>query len=118
MGLVNSCVVFGVSDVQPIPAIILAQALNGLLLPMVATFLFVAVNDRSLMGEHINGAWINTLMAGVVAVSVLLGVSALGRAGARILGTSPPSLPQLLLMTGLIVLLVSVPVWRQVRNVR
>lgn len=111
-------VVFGVSDVQPIPAIILAQALNGLLLPMVATFLFVAVNDRSLMGEHINGAWINTLMAGVVAVSVLLGVSALGRAGARILGTSPPSLPQLLLMTGLIVLLVSVPVWRQVRNVR
>ena len=111
-------VAFGVSNVQPIPAIVLAQALNGLLLPMVAIFLLVAVNDRSLMGEHVNGAWVNTLMAGVVVVSVLLGASALGRAGARTLGTAPPSAPQLLLATGVIVLLVSIPVWRQVRSVR
>ena len=111
-------VAFGASDIQPIPAIVLAQALNGLLLPMVAIFLFVAINDRELMGEHANSALVNILMAGVVVVSVLLGVSAIGRAGAKALGTAPPSAPQLLLATAVTVLLVTIPVWRQVKSVR
>lgn len=111
-------VAFGASNIEPIPAIILAQALNGLLLPIVAIFLFVAVNDRRLMGEHANGVFVNILMTGVVVVSLLLGVSAIGRAGARVLGTSAPSATRLLLATVGVVVLVAVPLWRELKRVR
>jgi manganese transport protein len=43
---------FGVAGVRPIPAILLAQALNGVLLPFAAVFLLLVVNDRALMGER------------------------------------------------------------------
>jgi len=47
---------FGLAGVRPIPAIVLAQAANGMLLPLVAVFLFLAVNDVRLMGpRQLNG---------------------------------------------------------------
>jgi manganese transport protein len=39
----------GLADVRPIPVILLAQALNGLMLPLVGWFLLVVVNDRKAM---------------------------------------------------------------------
>ncbi len=42
---------FGITDVRPVPVIILAQAFNGLLLPLVAVFLWMTMNDRQLLGE-------------------------------------------------------------------
>ena len=69
-------VTFGLLDVQPVPAIILAQALNGVLLPFVAIFLFLIVNDRALMGEGgMNRLPSNIAMGFVVAVTILLGIS-------------------------------------------
>jgi manganese transport protein len=118
LGVLLTGVVFGISDVQPIPAIILAQALNGLLLPLVAIFLFVAVNDRSLMGDAVNPPPVNALMVGVVIVSVLLGVSATGRAAAKVLGVEPPSLSVLTLVTVAVVLSLAYPVWHQIRKGR
>ncbi len=65
---------FALADVKPIPAIILAQALNGVLLPLVAVFLLLAVNDVRLMGpRHRNGPLSNTVMVLAVAATVLLG---------------------------------------------
>jgi Mn2+/Fe2+ NRAMP family transporter len=65
---------FALADVKPIPAIILAQALNGVLLPFVAAFLLLAVNDVRLMGpRHRNGRLSNTVMVAAVAATVLLG---------------------------------------------
>ena len=65
---------FALADVKPIPAIILAQALNGVLLPFVAVFLLLAVNDVRLMGpRHRNGRLSNTVMVAAVAATVLLG---------------------------------------------
>ena len=56
MTILGIGVVFGASDVRPVPAILLAQAFNGVLLPVAAIFLFLAVNDRHLMGdERVNG---------------------------------------------------------------
>ena len=67
---------FGLSGVRPVPAIILAQALNGILLPFAAVFLLLAVNDRGLMGEAgLNGTLANLAMSLVVLVALLLGVS-------------------------------------------
>jgi manganese transport protein len=56
-GVLLTGVAFGTADVQPIPAIIAAQALNGVVLPFVAVYLLIAVNDRALMGARgLNGA--------------------------------------------------------------
>ncbi len=68
-------VVFGLLNVRPIPAIILAQAVNGVLLPLVAAFLLLAVNDRRLLpAEFTNGIWANVSMVAVFTVVCLLGL--------------------------------------------
>jgi Mn2+/Fe2+ NRAMP family transporter len=72
---------FGLAEVQPIPAIILAQVLNGVLLPFVAVFLLLLVNDVHLMGRDGLNGWVsNVAMSLVVAVTVLLGMLNVSRA--------------------------------------
>ncbi len=66
---------FGLTGVKPIPAIIAAQAANGFLLPIVAIFLWMVVNDRKLLPQpYLNTRFTNTLMAVVVLVVTGLGV--------------------------------------------
>lgn len=67
---------FGVSDVKPIPAIILAQAINGALLPIIAIFLMLAVNDKKLLSEkYVNSRLTNVMMLLIVGVTSFLGVN-------------------------------------------
>jgi Mn2+/Fe2+ NRAMP family transporter len=67
--------VFGISGVRPIPVIILAQAFNGVLLPLIAVFLWAAVNDRKLLGlDGVNSRLQNLLTGAVVIVTVVLGL--------------------------------------------
>ncbi len=40
---------------RPVPLIVLAQIVNGLILPVVAVVLLVAMNDRRRLGTHVNG---------------------------------------------------------------
>lgn len=69
-----SGVAFGLSGVEPIPAILLAQAMNGVLLPFVGALLLLLLNDRRLVGEEgLNGARANALIGSVLGVTVLLG---------------------------------------------
>lgn len=104
---------FGLSGVKPIPVIILAQALNGVLLPLVAIFLFLVVNDRRLMGEEgLNGALSNTLMVAVVVISLILGVTNVARALTTALKLRPPSEGDLLIISGGLALILIVPVVR------
>ena len=70
-------VVFSLAGVRPVPAIVFAQAANGLLLPLIAIFLLIVMNDRALLGRAANGWLANTLGGVVVALSVVLGVRAL-----------------------------------------
>ncbi len=67
-------IMFGMAEVQPIPAIILAQALNGLILPFISIFLLFVVNDPKLMGEKVNGWGSNILLGIVVWVTLVLGM--------------------------------------------
>lgn len=118
-GVVLAGVVFAATGVRPIPAIVLAQALNGVLLPLVAVFLALVVNDRRRMGERgLNGPVANAVLAVVLAVTVLLGVTNLLRAGARILGLPAPEEGLLLLMAGVATLALAVPLVRAVRRRR
>ena len=107
---------FGLSDVRPIPAIILAQALNGLLLPLAAIFLLISVNDRRQMGDRTNGRIANTLMVLVVSTSLLLGVGALWRVVSRLAALPPPDTMELIVTTGVVGALLAVPIYRTIRR--
>ncbi len=76
---------FGMLQVQPVPAIILAQALNGIILPIVAIILFILLNnDNVLPAGHQNGKMYNTLTAIVVYLTLLIGLTNVNRALSRI----------------------------------
>lgn len=77
MAVLGVGVVLGLAGVRPVPAILFAQAANGILLPAVAVFLLVTVNDGERLGRWTNGPLANTLGAGVVLVASGLGVRAL-----------------------------------------
>lgn len=103
---------FGLSGVRPVPAIILAQALNGLLLPLVSIFLFLAVNDRRLMGEAVNGRLANIATLGVVWVAMLLGVTAISRAVSSASDLPPLTGVWLVVVSSFVMLLLVVPAYR------
>ena len=107
---------FGLAEVQPVPAIILAQVLNGVLLPFVAAFLLLLVNDVGLMGEKgLNGPASNLAMSLVVVVTVLLGALNVSRAVASAGGLAPPTESRLLLSAAGLVLVLAWPMGRAVR---
>lgn len=77
---------FGLLEIKPIPIIILAQALNGILLPIVTIFLLLAVNDRSLLTPaYTNGKYFNILMLLIVGVTCWLGLNNLWKAFGQVI---------------------------------
>jgi manganese transport protein len=112
-------VVFGIAGVQPIPAIIAAQALNGVVLPFVAVFLFIAVNDPRLMGEDaVNRGAKNVVMALVVFVTLVLGVTSIMRAAGGAIGMALPPERVLIGIAAGVAVLVAVPVAHAIRGRR
>lgn len=66
---------FALLNVKPVPAIILAQAINGFLLPIVAVFLLLMVNDTQLLPKlYRNNLFTNVTMLLIVGVTVFLGI--------------------------------------------
>jgi Mn2+/Fe2+ NRAMP family transporter len=63
-----------------VPAILFAQVANGVLLPAVAIFLLLAVNDRSRMKDRANGLAANVVGGIIVLVTIFLGTWAVYRA--------------------------------------
>jgi manganese transport protein len=102
LGVVGTGLAFGLSQVRPVPLILIAQAFNGLLLPIVAGFLLIVVNDRHRMGTLANGAKANGCLALVFAVTVVLGLSNVLRAGAGALGLPAPSERWLFVVAGVL----------------
>ena len=65
---------------KPISLILVAQVANGILLPIVAVFLLVAMNRRSLLGDRVNGPVANVLGGLVILITVGLGLRLVLRA--------------------------------------
>lgn len=59
---------------SPKAIILFAQAANGLLLPIIAVLLLVAMNRRSLMKDKVNGWAANLLGALIIALIVVMGL--------------------------------------------
>lgn len=79
LAVVATGVIFGLLGLKPVPAIMIAQAANGVLLPVVAIFLLWVANDKERLGEHSNGAAANIMGGVVVLITAGLGLWALLR---------------------------------------
>ena len=70
-------VFFSSLQINPIEIIRFAQIANGILLPVIAIFLFWVVNRASVLGKHRNSKLQNVLGILVIALSVFLGIKAI-----------------------------------------
>ena len=66
--------------VRPVSLILFAQVANGLILPILAVFLLVAMNRRDLLGKHVNSGLANLLGGLVVLITFGLGLRLILRA--------------------------------------
>jgi manganese transport protein len=57
---------------KPLPAILFAQATNGLLLPIIALFLLVVMNNKTTLGKYGNSIYSN--IAGGLVVATVIGL--------------------------------------------
>jgi Mn2+/Fe2+ NRAMP family transporter len=62
---------------RPTALILFAQVANGLLLPILAVYLLWIVNDRALMGKHVNSKLINIIGVVVIVVTLVLGLKSI-----------------------------------------
>ncbi len=62
---------------DPVQLIIFAQAVNGILLPISAIFLWYVMNNEDKLGEHTNGIVANILGGIVVVITVFIGINML-----------------------------------------
>ena len=65
--------IIAITGVNPVQVIILAQAANGILLPVVAFFLLYTMNNKKLLGEHVNGLATNIIGGIIFLITVVLG---------------------------------------------
>ena len=102
---------FAVGNIKPIPAIILAQALNGFLLPFVSIFLFIVINNKEITGQQANSFYLNLLMIIVIFITLILGLNSATKAfySAFLPESSPGN--AVLWGIGVVAILISVWVW-------
>ncbi|MCY1568639.1 Nramp family divalent metal transporter [Staphylococcus pettenkoferi] len=68
VGIISSALGF-----EPLQVVLVAQALNGMILPIVAIVIFIIVNRRRLLGNYVNNWKWNVIGGLVVAVITFLG---------------------------------------------
>jgi len=66
--------------IKPVSLILIAQVANGFLLPIIAVFLIITMNRRSMLGDNVNGLWSNVLGGAVVIIAAGFGVRLIMRA--------------------------------------
>lgn len=112
-------VTFGVLQVQPIPAIILAQALNGIILPFVTIFLLLVMNDASLLNKSsINSHAYNFLMGIIVFATLIIGLTNLAKALNNVSDIALVNETYILYASTVIALFVSWPVISKIKDYR
>ena len=75
LGVMLVGLTFGLLNAKPVPVIVLAQVINGLLLPVVTVFLLIAVNNKTLIpAQYRNNRWQNVALLLVVCVTAFLGL--------------------------------------------
>ncbi len=118
LGILGVGVFFGLMQIKPIPAIIAAQAFNGLILPFISIFLIIIINDYNVMGPNVNAWWHNVLMIFVVLITIAIGLLNIVKAVASALKLTLPNPDKLFLAIFVISLLLSIFVLRHIIKLR
>jgi len=96
---------FGISGVKPIPVILAVQAMNGFVLPLLAYFLIIMVNDNRLIkSEHQHALWYNAVLLLIFGTTALIGINNVDKAISVFFSLTPH--PQLVVATTVAVLIV------------
>lgn len=66
--------ILALTGIKPITLIISAQFANGLLLPIIAVFLLIAMNRKGLLGIYVNGITANICGGSVILITAGLGI--------------------------------------------
>ena len=61
-----------VPGVPLVAMILLSQEINGMILAAILVFMMLLVNDRRIMGRHVNGPVVNVIGGATVALLVAL----------------------------------------------
>lgn len=72
IGIITSALGF-----EPLQVLLIAQALNGMILPLVAILIFIIINKKNLMGRFTNTLWLNIIGGLVVLTVSFLGIYSL-----------------------------------------
>lgn len=72
VGIITSALGF-----EPLQVLLVAQALNGIILPVIAILIFIIINKKNLMGHYVNTIWLNIIGGFVVLVVSFLGLYSL-----------------------------------------
>ena len=72
--------IVAITGAKPVEIILFAQVANGFLLPIIAIFLIIAANRKSILGAYTNGPLANIAGSVVVLITAGLGVRAILRA--------------------------------------
>jgi len=107
---------FALGNVKPIPAIILAQALNGFLLPFVSIFLFIVINNKKITGQQANPTALNLLMIVVIFITLILGLNSATKAFYSVF--LPNQTPGNEVLWGILVVAVFISGWVWVKGKR
>ena len=111
LGVLIVGLVFGLAEVKPIPVIILAQALNGLILPFISIFLIYVINDPVLMGKENTNGWLsNILMTIVMWVTMIMGTISIVKAARSAMGVSVIKDNELISLVSIVTFLISIGV--------
>ncbi len=108
---------FGISGVKPIPIILVVQALNGLILPLVTAYLIIIVNDRTLIPkENRHAGSYNLVLLLIFGCVLLIGLTSIDKSISTFVGLRESHLTLNLVMTTAITLVVGWNVYRLGKN--
>jgi hypothetical protein len=72
---------FGISGVKPIPVILMVQALNGFVLPLLAYFLILLVNDSNVIpSAQRHAVWYDCVLVCIFGATLLIGLNNVDKA--------------------------------------
>jgi len=71
---------FGISGVRPIPVILMVQALNGLVLPLLTAFLVLLINDQMIIPkDHRPSVYYNIILLAIFSSVLILGLHSIDK---------------------------------------
>lgn len=104
--------IFGVSGVRPIPVILMVQALNGLVLPLLTAFLIMLINDPKIIpAEHRPSPYYNGLLLVIFSSVLIMGLHSIDKSVSSWFGLAQGHYSLMVAATGLTTLYLAKILW-------